>query len=87
MNAVGLFEAKTKLSELCARVAETGTPLVVTRRGKPLVRIEPIVEGGPMTLRERRASYSVRYGALEERDADDFAPPSRRDEPRDIPLD
>lgn len=42
MKAIGLFEAKTKFSEICARVAAQGEAVVVTRRGAPLVRIEPI---------------------------------------------
>jgi len=42
MKSVGLFEAKTKLSEICNWVADRRRAIVVTRRGKPLVRIEPI---------------------------------------------
>ena len=33
MNTLGLYEAKTKLSEICERVAQTGEPVVVTKRG------------------------------------------------------
>ena len=36
---IGIFEAKTKLSELCQNVAETDTEYIVTRRGKPIARI------------------------------------------------
>ena len=32
-KTVGMFEAKTKFSEICARVAETGEEYVVTKRG------------------------------------------------------
>jgi len=87
MKTVGLFEAKTKLSELCAYVAEAGDSVVVTRRGKPWVRIDPIIEKN-LTIRERRADYMVRYGKEEKRDKQDFAAPARRkDPPRNIDLD
>jgi prevent-host-death family protein len=36
---IGIFEAKTKLSELCGSVAESGVEYVITRRGKPIARI------------------------------------------------
>ena len=42
MNAIGLFEAKTRFSELCDEVAKSGKNLVVTKRGKPLVKIVPV---------------------------------------------
>jgi prevent-host-death family protein len=42
MTTIGLFHAKTKLSELCEQVALSGEPVVVSRRGQPLVRIMPI---------------------------------------------
>lgn len=38
MRTVGLFEAKNKLSEL-ANVAAGGEEVVITRHGKPLVRL------------------------------------------------
>ncbi len=37
MNAIGLFEAKTKFSEICRRVASERVAAVVTRSGNPLV--------------------------------------------------
>ncbi|OQA24300.1 MAG: hypothetical protein BWY59_02254 [Verrucomicrobia bacterium ADurb.Bin345] len=86
MKTMGLFEAKTKFSEICAHVADAGEPVVVTRRGKPLVRIEPVKDSA-MTIRERRAAYMARYGRQEKKDKDDFLPPSRSKEmPRGIEL-
>ena len=38
MRTVGLFEAKNKLSEL-ANVAAAGEEVVITRHGKPLVKL------------------------------------------------
>lgn len=42
MKTVGLFEAKTKLSGLCEEVSRTKLPLLLQRRGKPLVMISPV---------------------------------------------
>ena len=39
--AVGLFEAKTRLSEFVAR-AERGEEVIITRHNKPVARIVPI---------------------------------------------
>jgi prevent-host-death family protein len=38
---VGVFEAKTRLSELLER-AERGEEIVITRRGQPIARLAPI---------------------------------------------
>jgi len=87
MKTVGLFEAKTKLSEICAYVADRGDSVIVTRRGKPWVRIEPATEK-TVTIRERRAEYMAHYGKEEKRDRKDFTPPARsRDLPRTASLD
>lgn len=42
MKSVGVFEAKTRFSEICHEIAVSGVAITVTHRGKPLVRIEPI---------------------------------------------
>ncbi len=41
METIGLFEAKTKLSELLDRV-EGGEELVITRHGVPVARLVPV---------------------------------------------
>ena len=38
---LGLFEVKNKLSEICQMVATRHESIIVTRHGKPLVRIVP----------------------------------------------
>ena len=76
MKIVGMFEAKTHLSEICEAVASTREPVTVTKRGRPLVRIDP-VETGPMTIRERREDYLATHGASEHDDTEDFEPPVR----------
>ena len=41
MESIGLFEAKTHLSELIAR-AERGEEVVITRHNKPVAKLVPI---------------------------------------------
>jgi len=85
METIGMFEAKTKLSEVCERVAATGTPIVITRRGQPLVRIEPIsTRSGPMeSVWDRRDRFAARFGPP----ADDFDIPSQDSQDWRDPLD
>jgi antitoxin (DNA-binding transcriptional repressor) of toxin-antitoxin stability system len=66
---------KTKFSAICEQVAAKGVPVVVTRRGKPLVRIEAIrgALAKPKGVWDRRAEYLKASGPLEE----DFVLPAR----------
>jgi prevent-host-death family protein len=55
METVGLFEAKTHLSELIAR-AERGEEVVITRHNKPVAKLVPINEvPADLVARRRRA--------------------------------
>ena len=79
MKALGLFEVKTRLSELCQEVAETGESVMVTKRGKPLVRIVPLTadaERAP-SVWELRERDEVEHGAWTE----DFDLPAREVHP------
>ena len=66
MDPVNIYEAKTRLSQLVDQAA-AGTDVVVSRNGKPLVRITRLVP-------DRRP---IRFGVLEGRIrvADDFDAP------------
>ena len=77
MRTIGIFEAKTKLSDICDEVARTGMPVMVTRRGTALVRIDPIQKEPRLTVKERRAQYLVKHGATEEVDPVEFEPAAR----------
>ena len=85
MKTVGIFEAKTKLSELCEEVAATSEPVTVTRRGKPLVRITPLIEN-PMSIKERRTVYMAEHAQDEEGNDADFDPPPRSRDTADFVL-
>ena len=44
MKAIGIFEVKTKISEICETVKETHEPVIITKRGVPMVKITTIEE-------------------------------------------
>ena len=85
MNAIGLFEAKTKFSEICERVAAKGVAVLVTRRGKPLVTIEPVPAGKSrrVSVWDRRAEFEKKHGRF----AEDFTLPPREKQTWRNPLD
>ena len=53
METIGLFEAKTHLSELVAR-AERGEEVVITRHNKPVAKLVPVAatDQDPQARRE-----------------------------------
>lgn len=53
MHSVGLFEAKTHLSELVGR-AEQGEEVIITRHNKPVAKLVPISEVSPELVQRRR---------------------------------
>ena len=75
MNTIGIFEAKTKLSQICEEVHKTKEPVLITKRGAPFVRIEPIrVSAQPTSaIWESRKIFIERYGEL----SSDFELPAR----------
>jgi prevent-host-death family protein len=50
MTEVGMHEAKTKLSQLVER-AERGEEIVITRNGKPTVKLSPIASTSLASVR------------------------------------
>ena len=57
MESIGLFDAKTHLSELVAR-AERGEEVLITRHNKPVAKLVPV-------SRSTRAAAQRRQSALE----------------------
>ena len=47
MKTVIISEFKAKCISILKEAQRTREPVVVTRRGKPLARIEPIIEAAP----------------------------------------
>ena len=58
MESVGLFEAKTHLSELIAR-AERGEEVIITRHNKPVAKLVPIGEVSPQLYQQRLAAVAA----------------------------
>lgn len=50
MESIGIYEAKSKLSELVER-AESGREVVITRRGKPVAKLVPARAGAEVDRR------------------------------------
>lgn len=57
MEAYGLFDAKTHLSELVAR-AERGEEVVITRHNKPVAKLVPIAEVSPELVARRKQALA-----------------------------
>ncbi len=64
VHSIGLFEAKTHLSELVAR-AEQGEETIITRHNKPVAKIVPLSEAPRFDPVHRRAAIE-RIEALRE---------------------
>ena len=62
MEAIGLFEAKTHLSELVAR-AERGEEVVITRHNTPVAKLVPIVSAETDAAARRTAINGLLRGA------------------------
>ena len=54
MESIGLFEAKTHLSELVAR-AERGEEVIITRHQRPVAKLVPIAVAAPDSVARRAA--------------------------------
>jgi len=42
MKTIGIFEAKTQFPRLCSEVEANRAPILVKRRGRPVVMITPV---------------------------------------------
>lgn len=57
METIGLFEAKTHLSELVAR-AEQGEEVIITRHNKPVAKLVPIGQVSAEVVARRRQAMA-----------------------------
>jgi prevent-host-death family protein len=62
MSTVGLFEAKTHLSELVARV-ERGEEVIITRHNRPVARLVAVEPAAPTDQSRRQAVKALLQGA------------------------
>lgn len=63
MESVGLFEAKTHLSELIAR-AERGEEVIITRHNKPVAKLVPMPASQPDQAVRTAAVQALLKGAV-----------------------
>ncbi len=87
MDSIALYDAKNRLSELCNKVAKSGEPCVISRRGRPIVKLVPIDDsdaGASVwgSVAESRAKFGSLYGRADA----DFEVPDRSGEVRPSPL-
>jgi prevent-host-death family protein len=59
MTEVGVFDAKSRLSELVER-ALAGEPVVITRRGVTVVRLVPVEPGADRAQAARELADAIR---------------------------
>jgi len=72
-SKIGIFEAKTKLSEICTQVEERAAEYVITRRGRSVARIVPIEQDDGTDkegIRERMDRTCHQYGPVSEQEPD-----------------
>ena len=74
MKKVGIYEAKTHLSQLCEETAQSGEACLISKNGKPLVKIVPYRSSvDPESVWDTVEESKGRYGPL-----DDFDLPDRK---------
>ena len=74
MRTIGIYEAKTKLSEICERIARSGEPAIISRNGQPLVKIVSLgSEQARASVWDSVEESRKKYGPLE----DEFELPER----------
>ena len=74
MRTIGIYEAKTKLSEICERIARSGEPAIISRNGVPLVKIVSLAgEEAQASVWDSVEESRKKYGPLE----DNFDLPER----------
>lgn len=62
MDEVGTFDAKNRLSELLDKV-ERGEEVVITRRGRPVAKLVPMVGDSDRERQSREAANRLREHA------------------------
>ena len=84
METFALYDAKNRLSELCKQVVETGEPCVISRRGRPIVKLVPVDEEATRaSVWETVEEAQAKYGPLDA----EVELPERSGEARPSPLD
>lgn len=74
MKTIGIYEAKTHLSQVCEEAVRTGEPCLISKNGRPLVKLVPYrSEELSDSVWNTVEESSAKYGPLE-----DFELPERQ---------
>ncbi len=60
MTAFGIYDAKTRLSELIDRVNATGEGITITKRGRPVAELVPSPANGRTRMSKEGAMAELR---------------------------
>jgi prevent-host-death family protein len=60
LQELGIFDAKTHLSNMLEKVSKQGVTYRITKRGKAIAELKPISEGQPV----KRLSYGYGKGTV-----------------------
>lgn len=73
MKRMGISEFKAKCIGVIKEARQTGTAVVITRRGEPMVRLEPIIDAGtPRQLGQLRHMMAIKGDIVRTDFADDW---------------
>jgi antitoxin (DNA-binding transcriptional repressor) of toxin-antitoxin stability system len=72
MKKIGIFEAKTKFSSLCEAISKGGQPVVVEKRGRPMVIIGPVPPSEEQDREDILTAWEDWNRKHPEGDADEF---------------
>ncbi len=74
MKQIGISDFKARCIAILKDAQRDGTPFVITRRGKPLCRVEPIREGQrPIRLGALKGTGTILGDIIHSDMADDWA--------------
>jgi prevent-host-death family protein len=62
VETIGMFDAKTRFSEIVRRVKETGQAVTISNRGEAIVRIVPVEPVSPV----KKMTHEEAVAAIEE---------------------
>ncbi len=67
MTTIGLIDATNKLSQICEQVYKMREPVVITKKGLPFVRIDPIPAASMSSsdIRTQRQRFIERCGEFQ----------------------
>jgi len=72
MRTLNIHEAKTKLSKVLAELEQTGEPVLICRKGKPVAELVPYRPADRLQYHPVLSKISINYDQLEELTAEEW---------------